>query len=168
MSRAAHPLVVADAGPLIGLAAIGAHAWLKVLFGGVIIPESVATELRLESAMPGAKALQEAVREGWLKVVPVHGEIPAYLETALDQGEAAAIMLAKQTGARLLIDEHRGRTAARREGVAVFGSGAVLLKAKQRKMIPEVRPYLDALSDVGYRLSGNLLRELLRLAGELR
>ena len=66
----------------------------------------------------------------------------------------------------LLIDEHRGRTVARREGVAVFGSGAVLLKAKERKLILEVRPYLEALSDAGYRLSDNLCRELLRLAGE--
>jgi len=69
VSRGAHPLVVSDAGPLIGLAVIGAHAWLKALFGSVMIPESVATELRLESAMPGAKALQVAIREGWVIVL---------------------------------------------------------------------------------------------------
>ena len=56
--------------------------------------------------------------------------------------------------------------AARSEGVPIFGSGTVLLKAKERKMIRFVRPHLDALAQAQYRLSTELRTEILRRAGE--
>ncbi len=158
-------LVVADAGPIIGFARTNALPWLEKLFQRVLIPEAVAMELRLDSDMPGAKALAAARKQGWLRVVPVV-ELPARLLAVVDDGEAAAIMLAKQRGLPLLIDERRGRIAARSEGVPIFGSGAVLLKAKERKMIRSVRPHLDALAQAQYRLSPELRAEILRLAGE--
>ncbi len=166
MKRTAPQVVVADAGPMIGLAVIGALPWLRTLFGTVLVPDAVAEELRLGSEMPGARALHEASRQGWLKVVPVR-DIPQYLHAAVDRGEAAAITLARQMGGSLLIDENRGRIAARSEGVHVFGSGAVLLKAKAQHIIPEIRPHLEALTHAGYRLSLELRRALLKRSGEL-
>jgi predicted nucleic acid-binding protein len=48
----------------------------------------------------------------------------------------------------------------------VFGSGAVLLRAKDAGLIREVRASLDALTHAHYRLSAALRQEILRLAGE--
>lgn len=166
MRQSAPELVVADAGPLIGLATIGGLGWLQQLFGTVLIPESVATELCLDSRMPGAIALAAARDQGWLKVVPV-GAVPVRLLSTVDRGEAEAIVLAGQKNLPLLIDENRGRIAARSEGVRVFGSGAVLLRAKEKGLLREVRPTLDALTRAQYRLSEALRREILRLAGEV-
>ena len=157
--------VVADAGPLIGLAVIGATSWLKSMFGKIMIPEQVAVELRFDSGMPGSQELHKAHQEGWLIVVPVY-DIPEHLVAAIDGGEAAAITLAKNTNALLLTDENRGRMVARKHGVTVFGSGAVLLKAKELQIIPRITPYLDALQRSGYRLSATLQNELLKRAGE--
>lgn len=165
MKRSEHQVVAADAGPMIGLAVIGALPWLRTIFGHVLVPEAVAAELRLDSEMPGSKVLASAWTQGWLEVVAVH-DIPTYLQVAVDGGEAAAITLARQRGVPLMIDENRGRIAARSEGVHVFGSGAVLLIAKKRRIITEIRPHLDALTQAGYRLSAELRRELLKLAGE--
>lgn len=165
MKVAKPEIVVADASPMIGLAIIGALPWLEKLFREVLIPDAVAAELRLESDMPGAKALADARKQGWLKMVSVI-DIPSNLLATVDGGEAAAITLAKQKRLPLLIDESRGRVAARSEGVRIFGSGAVLLKAKERQIIRHVQPHLDALTRAHYRLSEQLRREILRLAGE--
>lgn len=165
MRRAAPDVVVADAGPLIGLAIVDGLRWMRKLFRSIVIPGAVASELHLDSGMPGAKALATARDQGWLKVVPV-AEVPDRLLDAVDRGEAEAIVLAKQMAIPLLIDEHRGRVAAKHEGVSIFGSGALLLQAKDRGLIREVRPHLDALLQAQYRLSDALRREILRLAGE--
>ena len=167
MNRSAPELGVADAGPLIGLAIIGGLPWIEKLFREVLIPETVAAELCLDSDMPGATALVSARHLGWLKVVPVAvADVPAHLLATVDRGEAEAIALAKRQAVPLLIDESRGRMAARNEGVQVFGSGAVLLRAKECHIIRQVRPHLDALTRAQYRLSEALRREILRLAGE--
>jgi predicted nucleic acid-binding protein len=115
--------------------------------------------------MPGARALAAARDQGWLQVVRVV-DVPARLLAAVDRGEAEAIVLAKQKRAPLLIDESRGRIAAASESVRVFGSGVVLIRAKEQGLIHEVGPALDALSKAKYRLSYALRREILRLAGE--
>ncbi len=134
LKRTARQVVVADAGPLIGLAVIGGLPWLEQLFGEILIPEEVVDKLRFGSEMPGVKALHEVCQKAWLKVVPVE-DVAEYLEAAVDRGEASAITLAKQRGQSLLIDEYRGRIAARNEGVHVFGSGAVVLNAKCEHLI---------------------------------
>jgi len=157
--------VVADAGPLIALAIIDRLDLLRRLFRCVLIPNAVATELHLGSSRPGAQALAAARHAGWLAVVPVP-DVPDRLLATVDRGEAEAIVLAQRESALLLIDESRGRTAARSENVRLFGTGAVLVRAKEKRLIPEVRTELDALQKAGYRISNVLRAEIVRLAGE--
>jgi predicted nucleic acid-binding protein len=160
-------VVVADAGPLIGLAKIGSIELLHRLFGSVLIPEAVAAELHLDTPLPGALALNLARKQGWLKIQEVSA-VPRRLLETVDRGEAEAITLASSRHARLLIDERIGRAAAKAEGVTIFGTGAVLIKAKQAGLITSVRTELKALTDYGYRLSDALQRELLRLVHEIK
>ena len=160
-------LVVADAGPLIGLAKIHRIDLLHHLFGRVLIPEAVAAELHLETPMPGASALNLARKQGWLKIQAV-SSVPERLLATVDRGEAEAITLACSRHALLLIDERIGRAAAKAEGLSIFGTGAVLIKAKQAGLITSVRMELRALTACGYRLSDALQKELLRLAFETR
>ena len=89
-----------------------------------------------------------------------------YLLHAIDRGEAEAITLAREKNAALLIDEARGRIAARNEGIQIFGTGAVLIRAKEKHYISEVKPHLNALSNTGYRISKPLQKEILHRAGE--
>ena len=158
-------VVVADASPLIGLAKIARLDLLQRLFGEVLIPEAVERELCLGSGRPGSQVLSAARHEGWIKVEEVSG-VPAALEATVDQGEAEAITLAKRHAALLLIDETRGRAAARSAGLRVFGSGTVLIKAKQEGFLAAVAPELGSLSAAGYHLSLSLQKEILHQAGE--
>lgn len=162
---ASPPLIVADASPLIGLAKVNRLGLLRQLFQGLLIPEAVERELCLDSPRPGARVLAVAKSEGWLTSVSVEN-VPAHLLATVDPGEAEAITLARRRSALLLIDEWRGRVAATSEGVRIFGTGAVLLRAKERGFLPTVAETLGELTSVGYRLSGALQAEILRRAGE--
>lgn len=130
-----------------------------------MIPEAVEFELCLSSLRPGSQALAEACEVGWIKSRKVIN-VPEYLLAVVDRGEAEAITLAKQEGGLLLIDESRGRTAATSENVVIFGTGAVLLRAKLLGYIPNVSESLRQLSEAGYRLSSQLCQEILRRANE--
>jgi predicted nucleic acid-binding protein len=164
-------IVVADAGPLIGLARIDRLDLLHTLYGTVVIPTSVLSELRVSSARPGSRALTAALVEGAIEARSLaagcENEL-ARLSQALDAGEASAILLAEQLQARfLLIDERRGRQVARTRGLPVVGVPGVLLAARRTGRLDSVAAALRALSQQQYRLSDALVHEILRLAGEL-
>ncbi len=156
---------MADASPLIALARIERLGLLQQLFGKVLIPKAVERELCLDSGRPGSRTLSAAKQDGWVQTEDVR-EAPSALKSTVDQGEAEAIILAKRHSALLLIDETRGRAAARSEGVRVFGSGTVLIRAQQEGLVPKVAPELRKLSAAGYHLAISLQKEILRQAGE--
>ena len=160
-------LIVADTGPLIGLAVAGRLDILHALFEQVLIPEAVLAELELDTKRPGALALSSANDEGWLRLekVPESTDVTTLTEL-LDRGEAEAIVLAQSREAKLLIDERKGRTIARHRGVSVIGTGGILLLAKREGALDQIAPVLDELAANGYRSSDALRRELLNLAGE--
>lgn len=161
-------MIVADAGPLIGLARVGLLDLLPALFGTVVVPSEVFDELAIDAERPGSRVLREAARAGWLVSVVVEGiSEQQHLESGLGAGERAAILLAEQQhSVALLIDEKRGRAAARKRSLPVLGTGGVLLAAKRRGHLASVRSALDGLAQAGYRLSPGLRARLLELAGE--
>ena len=120
-------IVVADAGPLIALARVEQLSLLAVLYGQIVVPESVLRELRLESHRPGARLLSDGFARGLLRTHPLPADSEAdlaRLRQVLDAGESAAILLAQALACRfLLIDERRGRVMARRRGIPVVGRG---------------------------------------------
>jgi len=157
-------LIVSDAGPLIALSRIERLPLLGGLFETVLIPGVVLGELRLEEHRPGVGPLREAVEQGkWIRSAVAEDERPI---PGLDDGEACAIGLAAELNCPLLIDERRGRTAAKHHGVVVFGTGRVLLYAKAEGLIESVRVVLDELRTAGYRLSDDICQRLLQLASE--
>lgn len=101
----------------------------------------------------------------WITVHTISPD-PA-VPAALDPGEAEAIALARASRAQLiLIDEQRGRAAAKRLGLVVAGSIAVLLEAKAQSIIPLIRPFLDQMIAQGRRIGARLYGQALELAGE--
>jgi predicted nucleic acid-binding protein len=161
-------VVIADTGPLIALARIGQLDLLRRLYGRVVVPPAVHTELAIDSNRPGAKALVGVFAAGWADVVAVtDASVRLELDQLLGPGEAEAIALAEQEDTRfLLIDDARGRRTARSRGIPVVGVAGVLLAAKSRGELSAVGPVLDRLSSVGYRLSPRLVAGTLLRARE--
>ena len=161
-------MIVADAGPLIALARVGQLDLLRRLYGQVLVPSAVLHELALGSGRPGAATLETAIEAGWLVEHRATQDITVpELTPLLGRGEAEAIFLAAQERPQfLLIDDAKGRTVARQRGVPIVGVAGVLLVAKAQGEVDAVKPILDDLSSVGYRLSARLVSEIRLMANE--
>jgi predicted nucleic acid-binding protein len=160
--------VVADAGPLIGLARIGRLNLLRKIFGTITIPRQVFNELKLSSDRPGTKAILKAIDSGWIKLEKVkNSDKLSRLHLLVDAGEAEAILLALERDARvLIIDDRKGRKTAKRLRLRLLGTGGVLVAAKRAGHLKDVTSVLTDLADAGYHLSPNLSKRIIELAGE--
>lgn len=125
-------LVVADTSPLSVLAEIDCLAVLPSLFGQVVIPPQVAAELSHSKAPGRAKDLV-ANLPGWLQIRHPQRVQPI---PPLDPGEEAAINLARECGADLLLmDDKEGRIAAEQLGLRVIGAVGVLEEAADADLL---------------------------------
>jgi len=89
------------------------------------------------------------------------------LRTQLDEGESAVIALAAELeNSVLVLDDKKARRIGREMGLRVVGTVGLLLRAKRENMVPEVKSLLERLVEGGFRLSRELHREALRVAGE--
>lgn len=89
------------------------------------------------------------------------------LRAQLDPGEAAAIWLAAERRATLVLtDDRPARLAAEQLGIAVRGTLGVLVEAKRRGEIPELAPVVAELRSQGVWLSERLVKRILAEAGE--
>lgn len=166
-SRPATVVLVADSSPLIVLARVDQLAVLWAVTGGVVVPRTVWRECTESADRPGAPALQQAQAQGWITVLDDGQALSALRPLpSLDVGETAAIALALELKATVLMDERLGRDVAQRRGLAVVGSAGVLIRARQMGLLPVVAPVLVRMKAEGYFLSDALVREVLRRVGE--
>lgn len=146
-------IVVSDTSPITTLLQIGKADLLCRLYGEVLIPEAVRTELaRWHEALPE-----------FLKCPLVKNRSAVErLRAQLDIGEAEAIVLAHEAHAELLlIDEHAAREVAAKEGLRCIGLAGVLVEAKRRAFISSLR---DVLRDVEQRTTFFLSEQTKNLA----
>lgn len=119
-------LIVSDASPLHYLALIQEAHILPLLFGRVIIPQKVFDELQQPNTPGAVKAFATSL-PSWLEIQTITTPIDASL-SHLDRGEQEAITLAIEIHAEtLLIDETKGRRAAKSHGLKTIGTLAILL-----------------------------------------
>jgi len=172
-------VVIADAGPLIGLARIGRLDLLRVLFGGVTLTAVVAAEIGIDPdphvrihPWPGASAIAEARAARWLSIIE-STDVPDIepLNPGVDPGERSTIALAlhwRAAGEKVpvIMDDRCGRAEARSRGLSILGTAAVMVLAKEQGLIPACAPLLGALREEGYYLSDGLVAAVLAEVGE--
>lgn len=135
-------IIVANTTPIISLASIGRLDILEKLFGNVMIPEAVYQEIK---AKPGYG--YEQVDGAFIEVRAIQGLLyKDFLLTQLDSGEAETIILAKEDNADfVVIDENLGYRIANNAGLTAIRTLSLLLKAKQKGHIEQVKPLLDEM-----------------------
>lgn len=156
-------IIVCNASPLINLARIGQLDLLRQLYAELSIPRAVWDEVVEQGAgQPGAEQVRMA---SWIKTLPISNRaLVQVLRQDLDTGEAEAIVLASETGAKVLImDERLGRETAQHLGLPCVGLIGVLIAAKRRGLIPKIKPHLDSLRNVaGFRIDETLYQRVLQ------
>jgi predicted nucleic acid-binding protein len=158
--------VICNATPLINFAVINRLDILETAFCQIVIPQAVYHETTV-AGFPGSEFVLQAIASRWLQVRSVSIIAPNIL-LKLDNGEREAIALALLTGEeRILLDEREARQVAQSLGLQVIGTLGVLLLAKNREIITQVQPLLDAMMDnAQYWVSRTLYEQVLRQARE--
>ena len=161
-------IVVSDSSAIINLAAVGELDLLQQLYREVLVPQAVYDEIVVAGA--GMAGSREAAGLSWIDTRQVtNRSLVEALLSELHLGESEAIALASEVGSDLLlIDERRGRAVAARLGLQRIGLLGVLIDAKQRGVLREVRPVLDDLRNTaGFWITDALYTRVLESAGEL-
>jgi uncharacterized protein len=158
--------IICDAAVLIGLASIARLDLLEKLFGKIYIPDGVYYEVVVRGGdRPGAKELDQAK---WVRTVKVKDRTAvSLLASEFGLGESEVLVLGKEIKADwLIVDDARARAAAISGGYRVIGLAGVLLLAKQRNLINEIKPLFEQLVKKKFRLSYKIIEAILKKAEE--
>ena len=153
--------VISNSSPIILLEKVGELFILKELYETVIIPEAVYNET--------FKSYRKNIKKpGWIIVEKVIDKKKVnFLLNTLGFGESEAIVLALEMKTNLLlIDDFRARVYAKSIGINITGVAGILLNAKEKKIISNVKKILDKLIVSDYRISESLYNSILIKASE--
>jgi len=150
-------IVISDTSPINYLCLIGCVDVLPALFGEIIIPSAVETELTRKASPEAVRQLMSSPPE-WIEIRKPANEDP--LLAKFGSGEREAISLAEELNAELLIiDDKAARHAAVDRNVAVLGTLGVLQLASSRGLL-DLRLAIDKLQDSSFYVSAGILKQL--------
>ena len=146
-------IVVSDTSPINYFILIDLQDLLPKLFDRILIPLAVHRELQSDAAPDPIKRFLAGATD-WLEVRPSPEIEPGLLH--LDSGEREVIALALSAGADLaLLDERKGRRAARPRGVRVSGTLGVIRLAADQGLI-SLTDALNRLEKTNFRATPKL------------
>ena len=146
-------IVVSDTTPLISLLKIKRIGLLEKLFGEVVIPQAVFTELTVDIRF--AEEAEVIKNEKFISVKEVSNMASVNIlkrATGLDQGESEAIILSDEIQADiLLMDEAKGRKISDQMGIHIMGTIGILMVAYEDDILTadEVKNCIDGLQNAG-------------------
>ena len=159
------PDVICNTSPIQYLYQADVLELLPTLVGQVFVPEAVVAELkegrRRNVRLPVLEELS------WLIVRPVRDQTLLPLVTHLGEGEKEVLALGLETqDALLLLDDRDARRYARSLELEISGTLGLLLLAKEHGILDAVRPVLDRLQALRFRLNARTRQMVLKQAGE--
>src|SRR4030043_1838639 len=147
-----HKIVIVNTSPLFYLHRLGYFYILEKLYGEIIVPFAVVTELeegeRLGEDIPEIKSYN------WIKVKNV--TVPAFIKLVPDLGQGEAEVLAlgyEERDSLLIIDDAIARKIARLQKLKFTGTAGVLLRAKKEGHIKEIKLIIRRLKEAGFYIS---------------
>ncbi|MBK8551850.1 MAG: DUF3368 domain-containing protein [Ignavibacteria bacterium] len=150
-----HKTIVSDTSCFIVLDNIGELDLLKHLYGNIITTPDVANEY--------GKILPD-----WVEIKsPFDDQFQKMLELQIDKGEASAIALAVEIkDCTIILDDLKARNIAEGLNIDITGTPGVIIKAKNKKIITSIKPYLQKLKSTDFRLTPDLEILALKESGE--
>lgn len=147
--------IISDTSCLIILSNIGELGLLQKVYGQIITTIEIAIEY--------GESLPE-----WVEIVKVNDPYrQQLLEMQIDKGESSAIALALEIPDSIIIlDDYKARKIAEQLNLTFTGTIGVIIKAKQKGIIPSIKPMLEKIKETNFRLSIALELQALKEAGE--
>jgi hypothetical protein len=157
--------IICNTSPLQYLHQLGALHLLPALVETIIIPPAVEQELdigrRLGLNLPDLESLS------WVVVRLPSSSVALPLVTDLGPGEREVLALALETPDSVcVLDDALARQVAKTLHLRITGTLGILIDAKRTGFIPAVRPLLDQLQSLGFRVATHTRAAVLDLAGE--
>jgi predicted nucleic acid-binding protein len=147
--------VITDTSCFILLDKINALHLLPQLYSNVLTTPEIAREFGIK--LPN-----------WVEIKPVVNRklIKKYTQK-VDIGEASAIALSLEVPSALLtLDDLKGRKLALQLNLKHTGTLGILILAKQTGIIPSLQPFFEKVSHTNFRISIDLLQNILKTYGE--
>ena len=155
-------ILIADSSAIIALAIINKLEVLEQLFGEVYVPQAVYDEISKQDKAESEK-LTKFCKDKTLNIIT-----NINLNITLGQGESEAIILYKERNADyFLCDDKKAKKFAKKFGVNVIGSLGILLKAKEKNLIKELKPLLNKLKNSEVFIDDKIFLEILKIANEI-
>ena len=160
-------IVLSDSTPLISLMKAHQLSILEKLYGEVLIPDAVFTEVTTNPKFPDES--EEIQGASFIHVVHVDNQDHvAYLQriTGLDLGESEAIVYTDEQHADLLlVDEDAARTVAVNMGLSITGSVGMMVKACQLGYVTvaDVEKTFEIWRKTKRHISERLMRDALSI-----
>ena len=148
-------IVIADTSTLIIFQKIDEFDILKKMYDEVAVTKEIVDEF--------GEALPE-----WFLIEEVSNKTyQTLLETQVDLGEASAIALAiEKKNSLLILDDLKARKLDQKLYLEITWTLGILLKAKHLNIISNVKSMIDKLIETDFRISDNIIQEVLKISGE--
>ena len=152
--------VICNTSPLQYLHQVDLLHLLPTLFGSAQAPPAVAAELA-EGGRRGIR-VPELAEISWMTVRPVRDRTLLPLGTSLGNGEKEVLALGLETPDHLIVlDDRNARRHAKAAGLETTGTLGILVLAKEQGIIDTVRPILDRLQELQFRVDARTLKAVL-------
>lgn len=149
-------IIIADSGPLRYLIIIEQVGLLPLLYGNIVIPQSVVNELT-QTATPESVRLWMGRLPEWVTVRSPQN-MPFDLPFVLGAGEREAIALTEELAADVLLaDDEAARVEAARRKISVQGTLGILDLAAEHGLLVNLPETLERLRSTNFRASKRLL-----------
>ena len=160
------PEIIANTSPLQYLHQLGALTVFPKLVGSIIVPPAVHDELsagrKLGLDLPDIQKLD------WISVRLPSSSVALPMVNNLGAGERQVLALALETAdAICILDDALARRIAGVLKLRITGTLGILIDAKRCGLIATVRPQLDRLQSLGFRLAAHTRAAVLRMADEI-
>lgn len=158
--------VIVNSTPLIALCHVNQLNILRQLYGEITIPKAVYDEISVKEESVCKKSVDEAL--GWIHIQEIQNQMAKTMfKSQLHDGEVEVMILAmEQQASVVVIDDRNAKKYAKYLDLPVTGTLGVLMKAKQKGYLSELKPVLDVMIQNGIYIKPSLVELCLKQVGE--
>lgn len=157
--------IICNTSPLQYLHQLGQLGLLQQLCGSIIVPTAVVDELRV--GRENGIDVPEPENIDWMDIQSPKSSVVLPLVTDFGRGEIEVLALALElSNATVILDDKLARQLAESLNIPLTGTLGVLIQSKGKGLITEVKPFLDRLDALGFRLAHGTQKAILKMVNE--